>query len=149
MQSQHKKPTSIFLGSTGSKEIIDIIRLLKNKVSTGADGIYVNIVKSLREELAEIMSIVINKMFTGGRLRYLKKQLQHQSLKTEMRKKMNNYRPISIIPTLAKIALKVINARLSEYLNKNKIISERLFQRENYDTECIKPSNNRNITRTR
>lgn len=57
----------------------------------------------------------------------LKIALIHPIHKAGERDRVNNYRPISVLPSLSKILEKIMNNRLKNYLEHNNILSDRQY----------------------
>lgn len=119
---------SFFLTPTCQNEIQKIIKDLPAKSSTGIDGINTKILKGIADIIANPLAALINKIIETGTCPHILKT----SIITPIYKKGDknqpvSYRPISVIPTLAKILEKVVNKRLTAFLEKNKIISQEQY----------------------
>lgn len=128
---------SLYLYPTDAKEISNIINDLKCRKAPGQDGItseiLKNIVEFIKQPLAHIMNIML---LTGEFPKTFKVAVVKPLFKKGDKTDLNNYRPISLISNLAKIAEKIIKHRIIGFLNKHKIISDRQFGfREGISTE--------------
>ena len=103
---------------------LQIINSLKPKSSTGIDHISNKLIKSIKEIIAEPLTAIINQTLNTG--------IFPDSLKISkvmpLFKKVNpehfsNYRRISLLPSLSKIFEKTILLQLSDYLERNDLIS--------------------------
>ncbi|CAB3246778.1 unnamed protein product [Arctia plantaginis] len=75
-------------------------------------------------------------MTTGTFPSVFKRALVHPIYKSGDRDSVSNYRPISVLSTLSKIIEKILNNRLLNYLNSNKIIVDNQYGfRQNKKTE--------------
>jgi hypothetical protein len=115
---------SIFLTPTDVHEITKVINCLKNTNSTGYDEIKTNIIKESKNEIAPIIAYLINLCFTQGIFPdALKVSIIKPLHKKGNKDKVENYRPIALIPILSKVMEKVIYSRIIDFLNKYKILS--------------------------
>ena len=120
-QSIHFKPTT-------AVEIHNIISNLNSRKASGADEISVYVLKELRDLLSPIMSNLINECFQKGTYPdCLKLAIVIPLHKGGAETDPNNFRPISILPTLNKVMEKVIHTRLYDYFEKYKIINDNQF----------------------
>ena len=97
---------------------------LENKTSCGHDGISNKLLKCIKHELSKSLTLIINQMLTAG--------IFPESLKlskiTPMYKKgdrvfLENYSPISLLPTISKIFERVIHDQLYDYINSNNLLA--------------------------
>jgi hypothetical protein len=115
--------SSIFLYPTDIYEIYKIINSLKPTNSTGYDNVSTRIVKLVKAEIAPVLSYLINLSFTSGSFPdTLKTSIIKPILKKGDKSRVNNYRPISLIPVWSKIFEKAMQARLSSFINKHNLI---------------------------
>jgi len=118
----------LFLSPTDPHEIFAIISKMKLKTSTGHDNISPKIVKSLKNNLALPLAILINKSLHEGTfpdtLKIAKVLPIHKKGDPY---NMNNYRPISLLPTFSKIYEKVIFKRVYSFLDANNIFYDRQY----------------------
>lgn len=113
---------------TDEYEIMEIIRALKSTTSTGWDGIPSIIFKKGAENLARPICHICNLCFlTGTFPKLLKRSVITPVHKSGDKGSVTNYRPISLLPTLAKIVEKAINIRLVNYLESNNLLSPNQF----------------------
>jgi hypothetical protein len=117
---------SMFLTPTTEEEVVDIIKGLGNKKSTGIDDIPDYIIKKCYPRIKTALTHIINLSFETGKfpdqLKIAKvKPLYKKGCKTEI----GNYRPVSLISGFSKIIEKIIKKRLLSFLNKHSIISNK------------------------
>ena len=120
--------TSMVLTETTPNEVSKILKTLKNKYSTGPDGISNAILKCCSPIIETYLCTFIN--------RCIREQVFPQQLKIAkviaLYKKDNkllpeNYRPISLLSTISKIFEKVIYKQMYSFFTKNKLFSSNQF----------------------
>ena len=104
-----------------------IVKSLKN-CSTSHDGMSVRLIKKNIDNLAPILCHICNTSFDTGvfpsELKIAKIVPIH---KGGSRKDCNNYRPISILPAIAKFIEKVVSYQLENYFEANNLFTCRQF----------------------
>jgi len=120
---RNRSSDSLFLHPTDQYEIGRIIDQLKNKTSSGVDGVSTKLIKTLKHEITEPLSILINKSFTEG---VFPKELKTTKIipiyKAKNRDCLTNYRPISLLPAISKIYEKVVFKRVYTFLDLKNLI---------------------------
>lgn len=119
---------SIGLLTTDEEEVLGIIRALKNDCAVGFDGVSTKVIKESAVILTPIITYICNLCMSNGAF----PQIFKTSLITPIHKGGNrdcaeNYRPISILPAISKILEKLINKRLTAYLEKYNILAPTQF----------------------
>ena len=108
--------------------ITKIASSLKNTGSYGNDGISVRFLKDSLSVTAFYITIIINtSMATGIVPTSWKHALVVPSHKSKDKDDPSNYRPISLLPIISKIMEKVISEQLSDYLERNNLLSNKQF----------------------
>ena len=99
-------------------ETLSIINKLKSKNSSGKDEISNNLLKSIKDEIGKPLTIIINQSLRTG---IFPDALKIAKVKPLYKKGdnfcLNNYRPISLFPTISKIFDRVMFTQLYSYLN--------------------------------
>jgi potassium voltage-gated channel Eag-related subfamily H protein 8 len=99
---------SFELGNTGPIHISDLIKSFPNKTSIDIDGISLKLLKFINIEISTPLAYIFDLSLTNGtfpsKLKLNRTVPIHKSGDT---KKCDNYRPISLIPTLSKILEKI------------------------------------------
>ena len=119
------------------KETLNIISKLKNKKSYGIDGISNVLLKSIANEIIKPLTLIINQSLETG----IFPDAFKTSKVTPIYKKgdktnLNNYRPISILPTISKVFERVIHIQLYDYFCKNNLLCEQQYGfRSKHSTE--------------
>jgi len=115
---------SIFLKPTDENEICQVTGLLKNSYSKGFDELSTVILKNCIGELCQPLCMIFNKSIEDGVVPTgLKIAKVIPIYKTEDRKLVSNYRPISVLPAFSKIIERLMYNRLINFLNKHDILS--------------------------
>lgn len=128
---------SFFLGDTDEREVEQIIMGLRTTCAMGVDQISNKILKDFKDFLVPPITFIFNQCLQLGIFpRDLKVSKVLPIHKGGDRDRVNNYRPISILPSLSKILEKIINKRLVNYLEKNNVLSKNQFGfRQNKSTD--------------
>ena len=114
-----KNDHSIFLTPTSKTEITKFIGSLKNKNSSGHDGISNRISKGITHSLNEPLTIIFNKLMQEGVFPTEMKKADTVPLyKSKAKDDENNYRPISLLLTISNLLEKVMYNRTYNYLTK-------------------------------
>lgn len=125
--SPHTGQSFVML-DTDEEEIERIIKNLKSDSAIGWDGIPSSILKQFIPILTPpITHICRLSLQTGVFPDAFKKSLIHPIFKSGSRDRVVSYRPISILPSISKILEKIINTRLTNYLEQNSILSRNQY----------------------
>ena len=123
-------------------EIVVIINNLKSKNFSGKDEISNKLLKSIKGEISKPLTIIINQCLETG---IFPGALKVAKVKPLFKKGdnccFNNYRPISLLPTISKIFERVMFTQLYSYFNINNLLSEQQYGfRSQHSTElaCVK-----------
>ena len=128
---------TIFLSPTDSQEIEKIIRNLKSKNSCSLDGITTKMIKCFPIKLICIISFLINRSLYEGIFPDTYKHTKVLSVPKKGGKHtdINQYQPISLLPSISKIFEKVVSKRLTSFLTKHKVLHPNQFGfRKNHST---------------
>ena len=144
-QSFSKQKIGTFLKkcTITESETLSIINKLKNKNSSGKDEISNKLLKSIKDEIAKPLTIIINQSLKTG---VFPDALKIAKVKPLYKKGDNfclhNYRPISLLPTISKNFERVMFTQLYSYLNANNLLSEQQYgfrsQHSKYNIACVK-----------
>ena len=126
-----------FFENTSLVEIRKLIKCLDINKATGSDGISNYLIKKTINILAPILVKLFNECMKEG---IFPSALKIASIvpihKGGPKEDPTNYRPISLLPQFGKLFEKIIEARLSNYLDKHKYITKNQYGfRKNYSTE--------------
>lgn len=115
---------SLFISSVNETEICDIIKKLKGKLSSGYDDIPTTIIKYCVAELSAPLSFLVNNSLIYGIFPDpLKQAIVSPILKKGDPSLIENYRPISLLPSFSKVFESAMCARLSSYFKCNNLFS--------------------------
>ena len=107
------------------KEVKSMAKLLLNNKATGFDRIPNEFIKNAPDRLFSILSILFNKMkddnvfpvgWNRGRITLIHKR--------GLRVLLSNYRPITVLISLAGLYSKVLNGRLTEVVERHNLLGE-------------------------
>ena len=115
---QHK---SLFIAPTDEQEVFNVIMALPNKYSSGFDEVPVYILKYVARAISKPLSGIVNHMFeTGIFPDTLKKAKVVPVFKKGDPQKVDNYRPVSLLPSVSKVFERLIYSRLMDFITKTK-----------------------------
>ena len=119
---------TIFLKPADAAEISNLILQLDESRATDVYGIPVKLIKSVQYTISEPLSMIFNQCFVSGTFpKKLKLACVTPIHKANSKLALTNYRPISVLPVLSKLLEQLIYKRLSNFLDKNKIIYDHQF----------------------
>ena len=130
--------TSKFNFTTVDKEeILKIIMNLKSKTSFGHDDMTTKSLKMLAPVLLETITLIVNQSLVTGifpdDLKLAKVIPLHKKADTS---KMDNYRPVSLLPAISKIFEKVAHTQLYKYFKENDLFFRSQYGfRDEHSTE--------------
>jgi hypothetical protein len=120
--------STMFIKPTDGTEIKNIVRELFSNKSPGHDDLSPKVVKAIIEHICAPLCHIFNISFTTGCFPdTLKLAKVIPIYKSEDKKSVANYRPISILPVFSKILEKLMHIRLSEFLDKNLLLDDNQF----------------------
>jgi len=119
---------SLFLKPTDNIEIKQIILALKNSYSKGHDNLSVNTIKTCSDQLAEPLCMIFNKSIEEG---IVPDDLKIAKIipiyKSDDKKIISNYRPISVLPAFSKILERLLCNRLLGFIDKHNFLSKNQY----------------------
>ena len=118
-------------------DVNKIINDMKTKTSTGHDNISNKLLKSLQVVISKSLTLIINQSLNTGifpqKLKLAKVIPIH---KKGEKTKLQNYRPISLLPSISKIFERVVFNQLYEYLEKHNLLNSNQYGfRKGFSTE--------------
>lgn len=119
---------SLFFEPTDTVEVNKIINTLNDQSAGGIDGVSNVVIKTLSQFLLLPISCIFNKSIEMGIYPdHFKIAVIVPIYKSGDITNKTNYRPISLTSNFAKIFEKLIKIRLTSFMDKNKILSNRQF----------------------
>lgn len=126
--SAKSRDFSLFLYPVLEIEVQEVLRSLKNSKATDLYNHSVDMYKENILYLSAPLTYLINLIFeTGIFPSKLKRAKIIPLLKSGDIEDVSNYRPIALIPILAKIFEKILALRIISYLDSHKILTDRQF----------------------
>lgn len=121
-------PNSLFCNPSCESEVLKIISGLNRKKAGGVDGIKTSVIQTIKEDIAAPLVHIFNLAIENGICpAHFKKAEIVPIHKAGDKHEATNYRPISLIPNLAKIFEKILKTRISSFLDKFEILSDKQF----------------------
>lgn len=119
---------TFYLFPTDPTEVQETILSLNKNKSPGYDNITSNILQLISTKIAIPIAELFNKCFLKGYFpKCFKQSIIVPIFKAGLSSELNNYRPISLISTFAKIFEKLIYSRLYSFFEKSNILSNMQF----------------------
>ena len=105
------------------EDIFKIISKLDSKNSAGYDQISSTLLKRINEYIHKPLTLIVNQSLSSGIFPIkLKIAKVIPIFKKDNVHLLNNYRPISLLPTISKVFEKVVQEQLTEFVNINKLL---------------------------
>ena len=105
------------------EEVLKVINNISINKADGIDGIPMKCIKLGIDELLEPLSHLMNKFMSIGFPKELKTAIVLPIHKKGPHDMVENYRPISILPGISKLAERLIANQLNDHLNANDLMS--------------------------
>ena len=103
--------------------VSSVISELRSKSSAAEDSVSTTMLKNLKAELIEPLSVLINQSLSSGIFPdKLKKALVSPIHKKDSRSECANYRPISILPAISKVFEKIMLKQLTDHFDRNNLL---------------------------
>ena len=119
---------AMFFDPIPEDEVLEVIKNLDAKKSTGHDGFSILIMKKLAAELSVPLTLIFNMSIKDGTVPDQLKIARVVPInKKESKHNFTNYRPISVLPGLFKILERLVFNRCISFLNKHNILFENQF----------------------
>ena len=115
---QHSEGNNFQFHHTTREDLRKILKTLNAKKATGCDQIPAKLLKHASFQIAPVISNIINKALDEGTFpNILKKAEVIPVYKKSDKLNKSNYRPVSILPILAKVFEKVLGHQITPFLN--------------------------------
>ena len=110
------------------QDVLKIIKSLKNKKSSGYDGISNKILETIGDIISDPIAKLFNKSLETGKFPDILKVAKVIPIhKKGSKLEISNYRPISLLPTISKIWEKLLNNQITENIDDNEILPDCQF----------------------
>ena len=110
------------------EDIVKAIDNLENKYSSGHDGISNKVLKYIKFELSNSLTLIVNQMLTTGIFPdSFKKSKITPIFKKGDSSLLINYRPISLLLTISKIFERIIHNQMYEHFNNNNLLAAQQY----------------------
>ena len=122
----------VFTGQTGcfeifqctEEEVLKVVNDVPTNKANGIDGIPIKAIKLGITELLKPLTFLINCFMRKGLPRELKTAIVLPIHKKGPTDRLENYRPISLLPCISKIAERLIANQLNNHLTSNNLLSD-------------------------
>ena len=91
--------------------------------AVGADGLPIKAIKLGLDSLVGPLTRLVNKTIDLGFPKEFKRAIILPIYKKGDKSQPNNYRPISILPAISKVAERIIADKLNNYINENSLMN--------------------------
>ena len=119
---------TLFFIPTDNNEIFNIVKHLKSTKSSGHDGLSVHFLKQIIYFIATPLTHIFNLSLSTGKCpNSLKLAKVIPIYKKDDPSLINNYRPISLLPSLSKILEKIIYKRVYNFFKQNNLLIPNQF----------------------
>ena len=116
--------SSFHFTSIHSNTVLHMFQHLDTQKSTGPDGISAGFLKEVATEIAELLTCLYNFSLQSGSIPRDWKQSNVTAVcKHGQRENPSNYRPISVVPIIAKVLEKLFASQLNGYCEDNQLLS--------------------------
>ena len=106
-----------------TNEISKAIDSLKPKTSSGNDNISNKLLKAVKNELLDPLMLIVNQSFSTGIFPDLLKIAKVTPLyKKGKNSLLENYRPISLLPSVSKVFERIMHNQIYEYFENSKLL---------------------------
>ncbi len=125
------------LSTITEDDTLSIINKLKSKNSSGNDEISNKLLKAIKHEISKPLTLIINQSLSTGIFPDTLKLAKVKPIyKKGNKSSLNNYRPISLLPTISKVFERVLYTQIYQYFNTNNLLSDQQYGfREKHSTE--------------
>ena len=114
--------SDFYFYSVNENDVIKAIDSLKSKSSCGIDRLSSKLLKALKSELACPIAQIFNKCIADGSFPDKLKTAKVLPIYKKQEKFMlQNYRPISILPSVSKVFEKLMHCQISKYFNDSQL----------------------------
>ena len=122
---QNKKLQNFSFHAITEAQVLRTVQDLKNKTSSGIDGISNKFLKKIIHSIVKPYTMLINRsIFLGTFPTIFKKAVITPLYKGKEKNLIQNYRSISLLPVMSKILEKVVKDQVVAFFSKNRLLFE-------------------------
>ena len=124
-----EKPKTMFKFKTVEiEDVLNVIKNLNSKKSSGYDHLSNYVLKEIKFEIAIPLTFIINKSLQSSEVpKVMKKAKVVPIYKSGPKDDITNFRPVSLLPVISKLLEKLVKAQVSDYLEENDIWCQNQF----------------------
>ena len=128
---------SMFWNPVTSFEVSDYLLSLERNKACGFDNVPAQLLKDAADVIANPLAYIFNQSLSLGVFPEMMKVAKVTPIYKKGQKNVpGNYRPISVLPLLAKVFEKLVNKRLLDFLETNNVLYEHQYGfRKQYSTK--------------
>jgi hypothetical protein len=110
--------------STTPEEVKKILTSLESGKAHGGDGVSVRLLKETSDSIKKPLTKLLNESFSSGKVPITWKMANISPVhKKDCRSTVGNYRPISLLSTLAKVQERIVYRRMYRFLSDNNLLT--------------------------
>lgn len=116
---------SMVLFEVSRQEVLQELQNLDVNKASGLDKLSNRVLKNCALPVSLVLTHCVNKIFTGSNYPHsLKMASVRPIFKGGDKKALNNYRPISILPSLNKVVERILNRRIMNFLSHTRLLAK-------------------------
>ena len=120
-----KNPKCMYVFEPTDDEIKKIVQKLKNKTSSGFDGVSNCLLKEIYDSIKVPLCYMFKESLRLGEFpNVFKKAIVKPLFKKGNKLEVNNYRPISLLPVISKLLEQLMYSRVVSFINKCNLLYE-------------------------
>ena len=120
-----KSPTKLRFAAIEEESVLKILSTLDIKKATGCDMISARLLKAAAPAIAKSLTLLFNESLNSGKFpSEWKMALVTPVPKSGDKQLVSNYRPISVLPAIAKVFERLVHQQLYNYLASHNLLNE-------------------------
>ena len=128
MKSHYKNCSEWNIGRLSEHEVAKLIDNLPSKTSSGFDGISYRLIKQLKFEVLQPLTVIINKSVNSGifPLQWKNAKVCPVYKKKGPKNKVDSYRPVSLTSSLGKMLERAVRYQVQKHIQSKNLLPENL-----------------------